>query len=279
MRRKLRRSLLTGRIIDETASLILGRLPGARSVDRRRPFVLGIAGAQGSGKSTLARALVSRLAFAGEGSAAISIDDFYFGRAERRRIASAKSPLLVTRGPPGTHDVSLAIETFASLRRGASASVPVFDKGLDEPHTERLRLPAGLDVIVFEGWCLGAKPQAEGALREPINMLEKMFDADGAWRRTVNDALAGAYQALFDEIDFLVYLRPPSFDVVLGWRAEQEAAIAAAPGAMTVDELSFFIQHFERLTRWMMDELPRRADITLQLDARRRVLNADAGRR
>lgn len=140
-----------------------------------------------------------------------------------------------------------------------------------------MEIPAGLDALVFEGWCLGARPQAAAALDAPVNMLERLFDADGAWRRAANAALAGAYQPLFGEIDLLVYLRPPAFEVVLRWRAEQERALAgslpegAAPGLMSADEISFFIQHFERLTRWMMEDVPGRAGLVLQLDAQRRA--------
>lgn len=271
------------RISNETASIILADLDRVFGSAQRRPYFAGVAGAQGSGKTTVARLLAARLAAEGLRAAVLSLDDFYFGRAERRRIAAQVNPLLVTRGPPGTHNIALALSVVSSIRRGEETASPIFEKGSDEvrPRQEWRAIPAALDLVVFEGWCLGARPQEEAALSQPINMLERSFDRDGGWRRAVNEALGGAYQSLFAEIDRLVYLRAPSFDVVQRWRTQQEHALATAshagtlPGLMTAEEISFFIQHFERLTRWMIEDLPLRADLVLQLDERRRVLSAE----
>ena len=30
------------------------------------------------------------------------------------------------------------------------------------------------DIIIFEGWCVGAKPQKLKELKNPVNILEKM---------------------------------------------------------------------------------------------------------
>jgi D-glycerate 3-kinase len=213
-------------------------------------------------------------------TAHLSLDDFYLGRAERRRLASRVHPLFVTRGPPGTHDIDGALAFLASVKKGGEAKAPSFDKIRDEPSPQGQIAPAELQVLVFEGWCLGARPQDEQALSAPVNMLERVFDRDAIWRRAANDALSGVYQMLFTEFDELVFLRAPDFDVVHRWRTEQEATLAAdlppetRVGVMAPDEISFFIQHFERITRFMMDDLPARADLTLHLDERRRVIGA-----
>jgi len=41
---------------------------------------------------------------------------------------------------------------------------------------------------------------------------------------------------------------------------------------MSPEQVARFIQHYERLTRWMLAELPGRADLTLRLDHERRVI-------
>lgn len=274
------------RFSNETASVILADLDRTIGSAAQRPLILGIAGAQGSGKSTIARLLAGRLEAKGIRSAVLSLDDFYFGRAERRRIAARVNPLLVTRGPPGTHDVALALSILAAIKRGEETSAPIFEKGTDDTRrrAEWQTIPAALDALIFEGWCIGARPQNGEALSRPINTLERSFDRDGGWRRAVNDALGYAYQSLFAEIDRLVFLRAPSFEIVQRWRTEQERARAASPhakalpGLMTAEEISFFIQHFERLTRWMMEDLPSRADLVLQLDEQRRVQGVEMRR-
>jgi len=110
-----------------------------------------------------------------------------------------------------------------------------------------------------------------------VNALEASEDADGRWRRYVNDALSGEYQRLFAPIDFLVLLAAPSFDVVARWRTEQERELRAARPAgaavMTDQQIDRFIQHYERLTRHILDEMPSRADLVLRLDENRRVVS------
>ena len=75
----------------------------ALAAGREGPALIGIAGAQGSGKTTLARAAAVRL-----DGVALSLDDFYLERAERTRLGRSIHPLLAVRGPPGTHDLTLA---------------------------------------------------------------------------------------------------------------------------------------------------------------------------
>ncbi len=270
----------------EAAAIILADILAALTLTDARPQVVGISGAQGSGKTTIARHLAAGAQERGLRATTLSLDDFYFSRAERRRIAAATNPLFVTRGAPGTHDVALAQRVIGALKNGLAAPAPVFEKARDEPlaRADWPIVPAGLDLVVFEGWCLGARPQGQDSLTAPINTFERAFDSDGGWRRAVNESLGGAYQSLFAMIDRLVFLRAPTFEIVLRWRTEQERALAAAPrmrpspGLMTAEEISFFIQHFERITRWMMEETPGRADLTLHLDDHRRVLRTEGKR-
>lgn len=245
-----------------------------------RPLVYGIAGSQGAGKSTIARAALARFSVAGRKVAALSIDDLYYGREERRRIAARTHPLFITRGPPGTHDVGRGVAVIDALKAHRPARLPRFSKALDEPLPlpEWEETPGDIDLLIFEGWCLGAKPEPDAALDKPVNVLEEIFDANGRWRRAVNTALSGTYQGLFAKIDRLAYLRPPSFDIVKHWRWELELSIVAqrpageAPGLLDEDEIDFFVQHYERITRGMMAGLPARANLTVQLDERRRVV-------
>jgi len=224
--------------------------PGAR-----RPFVLGIAGAQGSGKSTIARALAARF-----GCPVLSLDDLYLDGAARQRLAETVHPLLRTRGVPGTHDVAAGLAAIEALAHGP-ALLPRFDKARDEPGApERVDGPA--DMLILEGWCLGAPPQDAAALAEPVNDLERLRDPDGRWRRWVNAQLAGPYQALWSRIDHLVFLKAPGFDVVARWRTEQERA-AGRP--MTEAEVAAFVQHYERLTRHMLHDCCDWADLIVRL--------------
>jgi len=155
--------------------------------------------------------------------------------------------------------------------------LPRFDKRADEPLSSREwpLLDGPCDLLLFEGWCVGAKPVPSDLIAQPVNNLERDDDPDSVWRSYWNAHLAGETAELFARIDRLAYLRPPSFDVVHKWRCEQEHGYQAQDGAnraaaaMTDEQVARFIAHYERLTRWMMEEMPGRADVTIQLDEAR----------
>lgn len=246
--------------------------------------VVGICGSQGSGKSTGAGVLRLLLEADGIRVAALSIDDLCLPKEARAKLAEDVHPLLATRGPPGTHDVALGERLLDTLGEAQVTAIPRFDKARDtrsDPSAwEQFQGPA--DIILFEGWCVGARPQPREALADPINALERNSDPDGRWRRYVNDALAGPYQHLFGRIEFLIFLKAPSFEVVAGWRKEQEAKLRARagnpPNVMTDAQIDLFVQYYERLTRFMLSEMPSRADALVTLDADRHPLGLDIRR-
>ncbi|MET0658492.1 MAG: kinase [Steroidobacteraceae bacterium] len=268
----------------EAYSPLLARIEAA-AVSSAAPFVVGLSGPQGSGKSTLAQQWLQRMQTRGLSCAALSLDDFYLTRAQRRSLSERVHPLLAIRGVPGTHDVRLASETLNALRATRSVALPSFDKARDDrrPAAQWPRVAAPVQVVIFEGWCVGAVPQDELLLATPVNALEREHDADGRWRRYVNATLARDYQPLFRELDMLVLLKAPSFDVVFEWRREQELTRrqhdSGAAGVMTDEQLRWFIQHYERLTRHILEEMPARADVVIELDERRLPVPFPAQRR
>ena len=236
--------------------------------------VYGVSGLQGSGKSTLAAQLVAAAQARGLRALAVSIDDFYLDLPERQRLAREVHPLLATRGPPGTHDLALACATLDALAAGHEVAVPAFDKLADRrlPPAHWRRCGA-VDLVVFEGWCLGAPAEPEDALAMPLNALERDEDADGRWRRHVNVALVRDYPALWRRIDRLLFLQPPGFEIVPAWRWQQEQALQArdrSRACMTREQVVRFVQHYERVSRQALRTLPGIADAVVHLDAQRR---------
>ena len=243
-------------------------------VDDMRPMLVGISGAQGSGKTTLCRFLETLLIEHNLRTVTLSLDDLYLTRAERLALAADEHPLFATRGVPGTHDVALGEVILDDLLAGRTAAVPRFDKAADDRAAVRRMVEPPIDVVLFEGWCVGAVPQPAVALREPLNALERDEDADGAWRREVNRRLATDYAELFGRIDLLVSLEVEGFAAARANRALQERKLAASDpgGAAIMDEaaLDRFLMHYERLTRWMLEEMPGRADVVIPIGADQR---------
>ena len=229
----------------------------------RGTSLAGVAGGQGAGKSTLGRLLTSAGAFHGQRVAVLSIDDFYLTKAERERLATEVHPLFGTRGPPGTHAIGLLLETLEALMGGGDVAVPRFDKGIDDRAGE-MTVAGPVDVVVLEGWCVGAPPRPASESLAPINALERESDVDGAWRNAIDDALRGPYADLNEALDAVVYLKVPDLDAVRRWRLQQERERPEAQ-RMTADEVAHFVAHYERITRRMLAVLPSTADVTVEL--------------
>jgi D-glycerate 3-kinase len=260
--------------------LIEPRVRAALATSGKRPFVVGLCGAQGSGKSTVSAGLKARFEASGLRVALLSLDDLYLPRQDRETLAASVHPLFRTRGVPGTHDTALGEALITACGREGMVALPSFSKEDDtrRPEAEWTRIATPVDVVLFEGWCVGAKPQREAALATPVNALEAGEDGDGIWRRRVNQRLSGDYQRLFACIDYLILLAAPGFGVVSSWRREQEhklraALVAEGKGlAATLDDAGVdrFIQYYQRLTEHILTEMTGRADLCILLDVERR---------
>ncbi len=244
----------------------------------KKPLVVGVNGAQGSGKSTLSDLLETLFVEKYELNAVtLSIDDFYYTRQERLDLAESVHPLLVTRGVPGTHDVSLALDCLYGLLRGDVVRVPRFEKARDDRYPEQQWsvIYEPVDIIILEGWCVGAEAQTPEQLIAPINDLEAQQDPDLVWRHYVNRQLQASYADLFNLIDCWIMLKAPSFDVVYNWRLEQEHKLRASQSTIkeTMDDetIAQFIKFYQRITEHVLGTLPDKVDFLFELDSHRKI--------
>lgn len=264
-------------LIDPSLTALLPALADRLMTTRPGPnglVVAGICGAQGSGKTTLAHALEYELAARGRRALTLSLDDFYLPKADRNQLSREVHSLCATRGVPGTHDMGLYSSTLAALASAGpqeTTALPVFSK-LDDD-----RLPVDQwdsyvgcpDVVLFEGWCVGAQPQALDGWRGAINDLEASEDPDGVWWRWWNEALANDYWPTWCDLDPLILIRVAGIESVVKSRIKQEAGLAAAePDKPTMDEAAVrrFVAHYERLTLRIWDEMPARAHVVIDRD-------------
>jgi D-glycerate 3-kinase len=219
----------------------------AKQKEIARPFVQGILGGQGTGKTTLAAALTAILSCMGLRCVGISIDDLYKTYAERQKLMEI-DPRLDRRGPPGTHDVDLGIQVLDQLRQSSQATVdiPRFDKskygGAGDRTTPDTLM--GADIILFEGWFVGAQPLDPAVFDHapaPINSApDRQFAID-------MNARLQDYLPLWQRLDSLMILYPADYRFSKQWRqqAEQEAIAAGAAG-MSDAEVSEFVDYFWR---------------------------------
>jgi D-glycerate 3-kinase len=262
-------------VSDVTAvpEIIFNVIQQQRALHPDRPVLIGVAGAQGSGKTTACKLLEmsNRPRFAH-----FSLDDVYWSKDERADLARLVHPLFVTRGPPGTHDLDLALTRILTLQSASAESetrLPRFDKARDEPAPdEDWPLYRGRpEAILFDGWCLGATAPDDS---RPLNAVEAI-DSDGRWRNAQRVFLQEDYAPFFERFDAIVYLKPPSWEVVRRWRGEQEAQLLGRQ--LTAEEaakLDRFVMHYERVTRSMMAG-GHMADVVVELDEDRSVKRAN----
>ena len=285
-RNKLREMLLDVALMDDIDRIYvpLAKLISEGLNMASKTQVIGINGAQGSGKTTFSNLMkiVLEMGF-NLRVVVLSIDDIYLTRVSREKLAATVHPLLLTRGVPGTHDIPLGINTLDSLCNASAntvTAIPRFDKAVDDrvPETLWERFVGRPDVILFDGWVVGAVEQPDEDLVDPINELEAQEDPDGSWRRYVNEQLKTVYKPLFDRLDLLVMLQISSFDKVYEWRSLQEHKLMMqAQGRknsriMNNGELVRFISHYERITRYILSEMPSRADMLFRVNDDHRIV-------
>ncbi|CAI8329422.1 MAG: Uncharacterised protein [Opitutia bacterium UBA7350] len=240
---------------------------------------LALNGGQGTGKSTLAAFLSDYLSrYHGLKVFVLSLDDLYLTRAEREDLGNRVHPLLATRGVPGTHDIGIGMDVANHCLKNEPTTLhsPIFKKENDDRAPRALwhRITAPVDILILEGWCVGAVPEPEASLAEPLNVLERDLDADGVWRQYVNQQLSMEYQIFFSLFPKRVLLKAPGFECILQWRKKQErklrehlaASGAEYEGLMNDAQVERFIMHYERLTRWMLAEMPTRVDARIDLN-------------
>lgn len=242
-------------------------------------FYLGVNGCQGSGKSTLSDFLGEWLGASGYSCAVLSLDDFYLDRKKRQSLSRSISPLLATRGVPGTHDTEMMRDTLNQLGQSGSVSLPRFNKAEDNPFPQKAwpQIETPVDVVIMEGWCWGVTAQTALQLRYPVNALEAEQDPNLIWRNWVNLQIQTHYQPLYELMDFWVMLQAPGFDNVFNWRLEQEQKLSAklndkSHHVMDEKGVLAFIQYYQRLTEECLSSLPEKSDVVFKLDTNRAIL-------
>jgi len=244
-------------------------------------YFVGINGCQGSGKSTLTDFLAAYLSATHQLTVVVmSLDDFYLTGEQRQQLADNIQPLLATRGVPGTHDIAALKRVLSKLKaKQTGFAIPRFNKATDEPFAKKQWpvIETAADIVLVEGWCWGVKAQTEQALKAPINELELKSDADGHWRRYVNQQLKDHYQPLYEKMDFWLALQAPSFDFVYKWRLEQEQKLQAShielanAKIMQPADVLNFIQYFQRLSVHGSNTIAQSADLVFYLDSERNI--------
>ncbi len=259
--------------------LPLSKMIKEEYIKKKKTKVIGLTGGQGTGKSTISNILKIILKETYNLETVIfSIDDFYKTLYERKKMSKKINNLFLTRGVPGTHDTEMLFQCIKNLKtkKFKKMKIPKFDKSIDNrlKKNKWLRVKKKPNIVIFEGWCVGATPQKEKDLNSPINKLEKYKDTKKIWRRRVNLELKKNYMKIFNLIDKLIFLKVPNFKYVFKWRLLQEKKLritGKGNKTMNDNQIKNFIMYYERITKHMLKTLSKKADAVISIDERHRL--------
>ena len=259
--------------------LPIGKMIMDEYTKKKKTKVIGLTGGQGTGKSTISKILKIILKEAYKLETVIfSIDDFYKTLQEREEMSKKISSLFLTRGVPGTHDTQMLFQCIKNLKKDKfkKFTIPRFDKSIDNRSSKGkwLKVKKKPNIVIFEGWCVGAMAQKNKDLNFPINKLEKQGDIKKIWRRKVNSELKKNYKKIFNLIDKLIFLKVPSFKYVFKWRLLQEKKLRVTGKGnkiMTNKQVKKFVMYYERITKHMLKTLSKKASTVISIDDKHRL--------
>ena len=254
----------------------------AKRVNKKKPLIIGLAGGQGSGKTTISSILTIILKkYFKLNVFKVSIDDFYKTRKDRRLLSENKHSLLMTRGVPGTHDIDLILNFFKRIKSKnfKSLQIPTFNKALDDrcPKSLWYQIKSKPDVVIFEGWCVGARAQLNSELKKPINSLEKVYDKGRHWRSHINNQLKTKYKTIFNQLDELLYLKAKNFSLLREWRLKQERKLwfqtKSKKGLkiMSKEDVINFMQTYQRITQQMFKDGVKSSSMIMELNSKHQI--------
>ena len=253
-----------------------------KKASKKKPLILGLSGGQGIGKTTISSIITLILKkYFKLNIFKISIDDFYKTRKERFLLSKKIHSLLMTRGVPGTHDINIMLNFFKRVKKNnfKSLKLPKFDKAIDDrcKKSSWYTIKKRPDIIIFEGWCVGAMAQKNSMLKKSINSLEKTNDQNLIWRKFVNNQLKTKYKKLFGHLDNLLYLKAKNFNLLQQWRIKQEKKLwlklkkRKNLKIMSKGEVINFMQTYQRITQNMFKGAPKYASIILNLNSNHQI--------
>ena len=254
----------------------------SEKVDKKRPYFVGLAGGQGTGKTTISSLIrIILIKYFKLKVFRISIDDFYKTRKERISLSKRIHPMLLTRGVPGTHDINMMLSFFKKVKnkKFKRLKLPTFNKAIDDRSNKKswYELNEKPDVVIFEGWCVGAKSEKNNTLKKTINSMEKTKDQKKIWRKYVNYQLKSKYKNLYSQLNCLIYLKAKNFNLLQKWRLKQErklwikSKIKSNSKIMSKGDVMNFMQTYQRITENMFRTMPKFASIVMHLNSNHQI--------
>ena len=257
----------------------------SKKANKKKPYFVGLAGGQGTGKTTISSLIrIILIKYFKLNVFRISIDDFYKTRKERISLSKRVHPMLLTRGVPGTHDINMMLNFFRKVKSKnfKRLKLPTFNKAIDDRFNKKkwYDLKNKPDVIIFEGWCVGARSENNNTLKKTINSMENTKDQKQIWRKYVNQQLKSKYKKLYSQLNCLIYLKAKNFSLLQKWRLKQERKLwlnskrKSNSKIMSKSDVLNFMQTYQRITQNMFRNMPKYSSIIINLNSNHQIKSA-----
>ena len=185
------------------------------------------------------------------------------------------------RGVPGTHDTNIILDLFKKIKfkKFRILKLPKFNKAIDDRCKKSYwyKIKKRPDVIIFEGWCVGARAQKNYQLNKTVNSLEKANDQNLTWRKFVNNQLQYKYKKIFNQLNCLLFLKVKKFSMLQSWRLKQEKKLWLKSKnkknlkIMNKGDIINFMQTYQRITQYMFKDAPKCASIIMKLNSKHQI--------
>ncbi|KAE8450508.1 hypothetical protein EG329_006238 [Mollisiaceae sp. DMI_Dod_QoI] len=237
-------------------SLLQSRQPSPNG--HQKPFIIGLNGVQGAGKTTLVSTLSTLLTQTHNlPTLVLSIDDLYLPHASQTLLASShpENPLIQHRGEPGTHDMVLAASVFSALDSGREFQVPEYDKSAFNGEGDRVpsekwktvNRPSEppIQVVIFEGWCVGFRALSEEQVREKRERPSKTLASHTLENLLFVNGKLAEYEVINGCFDAFIHVDAEDTGFVYEWRQEQEAVLRREKGrGMSEGQVEKFVDGY-----------------------------------
>ena len=188
-----------------------------------------------------------------------------------------------------THDIQMMLNFFKKVKNKnfKKIDLPNFNKAVDDrfPKKNWYKIKDKPDVIIFEGWCVGAKAEVNKTLKKSINSFEKVNDQKLVWRKHVNQQLKSKYKKLYSQLNCMIYLKAKNFSLLQKWRLKQEHKLwlktkkSSSHKIMSKGDVINFMHTYQRVTENMFKKMPKYASIILNLNSNHQIKSAVYKRR
>jgi len=187
---------------------------------------------------------------------------------------------VITTGKSSLECVKLIKKSKA--KKFKNMKLPNFNKAIDDrfPKNKWNKINKRPDVIIFEGWCVGARAETNKSLKKSINSMEKTNDQKLVWRKYVNQQLKTKYKKLYSQLNCMIYLKAKNFSLLQKWRLKQEHKLwlktkkKGSHKIMSKGDVINFMQTYQRITQNMFKNMPKYASIILNLNSNHQIKTA-----